>query len=78
MTLDLYSVLWKKIITGVINPPIKSLPFKIKINFLRMQIKTHKVTEDEAARQLGQYCLQNEKMLELDLLAIKQLNTLVL
>ena len=75
MTVSVYSSLWNKIVQGTVDPPIKSLPLKIKVNFLRMQIKTKKINVEDAARELAQYCLQNEKMLESDLAIIKQFNT---
>ncbi|MBN2167442.1 MAG: hypothetical protein JW717_14295 [Marinilabiliaceae bacterium] len=74
MTLEAYSTLWKKIVKGTIDPQVQSLPLKIKINFLRMQTKNGNISDELAAKELQQYCLQNEKMLEKDLTEIKKLN----
>ena len=75
MTTDNYSNLWGKIVRGTINPPIQSLPLKIKINFLRMQVNTNNLSEEQATKELRDYCLQNEKMLEKDLKSLNQIKT---
>jgi hypothetical protein len=67
MAIDYQNGLWRKIITGSMDPPVKSLPLKIKINFLRMQFKSKKISEDTATNELIDFCKQNEKVLEMDL-----------
>jgi len=78
MTLDIYNGIWKKMILGTMDPPIKSLPLKIKINFLKMQVNTHKIDADSASRELADYCLQNEKMLASDLDSLKKANSFLI
>lgn len=65
---------WKEIVQGTIEPNISNLALKIKINFLRMQLKSNKIGINEAVNELEQYCRMNEKMLEKDLTIIKKLN----
>jgi hypothetical protein len=74
MLIDEKNSMWRKIVTGAIDPPIRSLPLKIKVNFLRMQVKTNKITADSAIKELLEFCQSNEKVFEADLNLIVKSN----
>lgn len=67
MLIDEKNSMWRKIVTGAIDPPIRSLPLKIKVNFLKMQVRTNKISAELAIKELLEFCQSNEKVFESDL-----------
>lgn len=63
---------WKDLLSGTINPKLNSLSLKLKLNNLRMGVRTKKMTVDEAVQEIHSYCASNTKMYSKDLKTIFQ------
>lgn len=61
---------WEDLVKGDFNPKITSLSLQLKLNALRLDIKLNKIDVKYASKELYDFCVQNEKMVQKDLVTI--------
>lgn len=57
----------KEIVEGKYDPPISSFALKIKINFLRLNVKNNITSSLLASKELAEFCKKNEATFKKDL-----------
>jgi len=57
----------KDIVEGKYDPPISSFALKIKINFLRLNVKNNLTSSMLATKELAEFCKRNEETFKKDL-----------
>lgn len=72
MTINQSNIKWKQLLQGTTEPKLTSLALQIKINFLKLNVKTGKTPIDDAQKELLSFCKSNEKTFEKDIQTIQQ------
>jgi len=70
MVVNVTSTKWKQLLQGAIEPKLTSLALQIKINFLKLNVKTGKISIDDAVKELIEFCNKNNKAFENDIQTI--------
>jgi hypothetical protein len=61
---------WEDLVKGDFNPKLSSLSLQLKLNALRLDLRLNKTDIKQASKDLYNFCVQNEKMVQKDIASI--------